>query len=284
MACIVEHARGQLHIRFRKRIRRGGSREIGDRIIRRVQPIGGRILQPRHDTIAAVGQLAGLCPDRSEVVRGVELLYRRPLRLAVEIALRFGAEHVAQPVGNRLIRRRDIAGRLDGLGGWSRCRSDAGRVTLRRFWFAGIGLGGVGCGSGGLRCIRRWRIRLSALDFGGLGHRNGGDFAGLAAVVSGVAFSVTFGASAADDDASSLKSPGPGGGTLAGSGRGTAASIASSAASVARSIVLRQCRGRRHREESSRDRHQDAVISSTVLPTVTHYHTPWVSCPGAEQL
>src|SRR4029077_3281719 len=47
---------------------------------------------------------------------------------------------------------------------------------------------------------------------------------------------------------------------------------------ASRRIVLRQCRARRHREERRRDRHQDAVISSTALPTVTHYHTPWVSC------
>ena len=42
---------------------------------------------------------------------------------------------------------------------------------------------------------------------------------------------------------------------------------------------LRQCRGRGHREEGRRDSHQHAVISSTVLRTVTHRHTPWAKLP-----
>jgi hypothetical protein len=94
-----------------------------------------------------------------------------------------------------------------------------------------------------------------------------------AALFASVLFASVLAVSA--DGVSSLKSEAVGGGTLAGSGRGTAASIASSAAEL-RGVSL--CAN-----AEFADRHQDAVISSTVLPTITHRHTPWVSRPAPEQ-
>ena len=48
---------------------------------------------------------------------------------------------------------------------------------------------------------------------------------------------------------------------------------------VAGRVGLRQCRGRRHREEGRRDGEQYAVVSGTVVRTVTHYLTPWAKLP-----
>ena len=164
LARVIEHAGGQLQVGFGKRIRRGRGREIRHRIIRCIQALGGCVLQTRDDALAAVAQFAGLRPQRRIFARGVEFLHRRPLGLAVEIAQRFCAQHVTQPVGNRLIRRRNIARRLDrllgGLGG--RCggrsrRLRAGATVAVSFLLvsalAGVGLAGVGlarsCGLGG---------------------------------------------------------------------------------------------------------------------------------------
>ena len=90
-----------------------------------------------------------------------------------------------------------------------------------------------------------------------------------------VGFAASAVAGVVEPVASILKSAAVGGGTLAGSGRGIAASIASSAGRRARGI-LRQCRGCGHREESRRDGHQDAVKSTTIVQTVSHRHTPRV--------
>ncbi len=69
---------------------------------------------------------------------------------------------------------------------------------------------------------------------------------------------------------SSLKSLAVGGGTLAGSGIGTAASMANCGSAAARRIALCQGRCRRHREEGRGDNHQDAVKSATGIHRVSH--------------
>ena len=164
LARVIQHAGGQLQFGFRKRIRRGRRGEIRHRIIGGVQAVGGGILEPRDDAFAARGQRAGLRPQRRKFARGVELLDRGAFGLAVEIAQRFRAHHVAQFVGDRLIRRRDVARGLDRfLGGRRRpAPRRRGAVTSR---CRGVGLGGAG---GRCRCssARSWLGRSSVARLG----------------------------------------------------------------------------------------------------------------------
>ena len=178
-----------------------------------------------------VGQRAALRPQRRKFARGVEFLDRGPFGLAVEIAQRFRAQHVAQFVGDRLIGRRDVAGGLDrflgGLGG-RRCggrsrRSCAGVAVAVSFLAVSLllvsALAGVGLGS--------------AVDSGR--HRSCRRSAAGAVTTSDGLVSAAFSRHLRARRAparcvSGLKSLTVGGGTLAGSGRGIAASIASSAA------------------------------------------------------
>ena len=237
---IVEHARGQFQFGFGELVRRSGGRKIRHRIVGRIEALGGGILQTGDHALAAVGQFAGLRPLRRVVARRVELLDGGALVLAVEIAQRFGAEHVAQAVGDRLVGRSDGADLHRLLGGFGGgrggCRSRR-RRRLRRRWpqVRGDGLGGFGLGRlfDCLRCVRH-RGGGVHLEVAGGRRRNVGRFGA--------------GDCCVDRE-------------LGGAG-------------ARRGRLGRQCRGRGHREEGCRDGHQHAVKSCTVRRTVTHRHTP----------
>ena len=133
---IVEHARGQFQFGFGKLVRRSGGGKIRHRIVGRIEALGGGVLQAGDHALAAVGQFAGLRPLRRVVARRVELLDGGTLVLAVEVAQRFGAEHVAQAVGDRLVGRSDgadlhrLLGRFGGgRGGCRRRRRGCGVVS-----------------------------------------------------------------------------------------------------------------------------------------------------------
>ena len=166
---IVEHARGQFQFGLGELVRRSGGRKIRHRIVGRIEALGGGVLQTGDHALAAVGQFAGLRPLRRVITRRVELLDGRALVLAVEIAQRFGADHVAQAVGDRLVGRSDGADLHRFLGGFgggrggcrSRRRGGCGVVGRR----CGDGLGRLGLGGlcgragfgrlfDGLRCVR----------------------------------------------------------------------------------------------------------------------------------
>ena len=160
--------------------------------------------------LAVCGQRAALGPQRRKFTRGVEFLHRGSLGLAVEIAQRFRAQHT------RAVCRRPAdppAARC--WQPWSapwRARRPAlrppRRAARQSWWWRSSLVAGVSVwyrrgGSGDRRrmaCSCRRRLRLA-----------------LAASCAGAAVS-------------SLKSLMVGGGRFAGSGRGIAASIASSAA------------------------------------------------------
>ena len=157
LAGVVEYARCQLQLGFCNLIRRGCGSEIRHRIVGRVQALGGGVLEPCDHALGAGGEGTALRPQRREVSRGVEFLDRGPLALAVEIAQRFGAQHIAQLVRDRLIGRRDVACGLDRLG--RRGRGDSRRSR-------------GGCAIGRLRLggfLGRADRRLCRI-----GHRRGG--------------------------------------------------------------------------------------------------------------
>ena len=173
LACIVEHAGGQLQFGVGELVGRGGGGEIRHRIVGGIEAFGGGILQAGDDALGAGGQLAGLGPQRRIFARAVEFLDRGALALAVESAQRLAAEHFAQFVGDRLIGRRERCSRPSPArrlapwrlraqalpASWSRYRSSAsagltssaGAVTIS----AGFGSGAVGgrarrCGLGSI--------------------------------------------------------------------------------------------------------------------------------------
>ena len=243
---IVQHAVGQLQFGVGQLVRRGGGSEIRQRIVGGIQAVGSRVLQPRDHALGAGGQLAGLGPQRRVFAGRIELLDRRALGLAVEIAHRLAAEHVAQFVGDRLIGGGDVACSLHRLGG-GRC-GGCGRGSRR---------GSRGCGSrrrgrrfGGL-CRRRGDdvSRLGRLGgLGRIGHRRGGV---------------------------DLDVRGRGRRDVGGFGTRDCRIDCELGGAGARGIRLGcQSRGRGNREEGCRDGHQYAVKSSTVGRTVTHRHTP----------
>ena len=254
---IVEHARGQFQFGFGELVRRSGSGKIRHRIVGRVEALGGGILQTGDNALAAIGQFAGLRPLRRIVARRVELLDGSALVLAVEIAQRFGADHVAQAVGDRLVGRSDSAHLhrlLGGFGGGrggcrSRRRGGCGVVSRR----CGDGLCRLGVGFGlGCLCGRvglvRFRDRLCCVR-----HRGGGVH--LEVADGGRRNVRRFGAGDCCVDRE-----------LGGAG-------------ARRGRLGRQCRGRGHREEGCRDGHQHAVKSCTIRRTVTHRHTPLGELP-----
>ena len=140
---IVEHARGQFQFGFGELVRRSGGGKIRHRIVGRIEALGGGVLQTGDHALAAVGQFAGLRPLRRVVARRVELLDGRALVLAVEIAQRFGADHVAQAVGDRLVGWSDGADLDRFLGGFGGRRG--GCRSRRR---GGCGVVGRRCGRG----------------------------------------------------------------------------------------------------------------------------------------
>ena len=279
LARIVQHAGGQLQFGFRKRIRRGRRGEIRHRIIGRIQAFGGGILEARDDALAALGQRAALRPQRRIFARGVELLDRGSLGLAVEIAQGFRAQHVAQFVGDRLIGRRDVAGSLGRfLGGFGGRRRGGRRRSSYGGGGRGVVLVGVGRASVGLAAVGL--AAVGGRRVAGVGGRSGDDLGwfGLRRLLRrllscclgrvwhrrrGVQFEIVDGRRR----------------DVCRFGTRDRRIDREFGGAVAGRIGLRKCRGRGHREEGRRDSHQHAVKSSTVLQTVTHRHTPWAKLP-----
>ena len=253
LARIVEHARGQFQFGFGELVRRSGGGKIRHRIVGRIEALGGGVLQAGDHALAAVGQFAGLRPLRRIVARGVELLDGGALALAVEIAQRFGAEHVAQVVGDRLVGRCDgadlhrLLGRFGGGRGGCRCRRRRGcGVVSRR---CRDGLGRLDLGRFGLGCLcGRARLGRLVSRLGCVRHRGGGVHLEVADGRRRDVGGFGTGDCCVDRE-------------LGGAG-------------ARRGRLGRQCRGRGHREEGCRDGHQHAVKSCTVRRTVTHRHTP----------
>ena len=82
LARVIQHAGGQLQFGVRKSIRRSRRSKIRHRVIGGIQAIGIRILEPCDDAFAALGQSAGLRPQRRKFTRGVKLLNCRAFALA----------------------------------------------------------------------------------------------------------------------------------------------------------------------------------------------------------
>ncbi len=273
MACIVEHAGGELQLGIGQRIGRGGAGEIWHRIVGGVEAVGGRVLQPCDDALGRRGQVAGLGPDRREIARAIKLLDRRALVLAVEMARGLGADDVPELVRDRLVGGGHVACGLHRLGGGScgrrcsgSCRRGGRGVSLGRLGRGRLGRGGLGLRGLALRCFgrrcggdvgrlgldlvrRRRAVRLDGLlrDFlGRILHRGGG-------------VELDVGCCGGWDVC-----------RLGARDRSFDRELGGAAAR----LILSKGRAGGHREEGRRNRHQDTVKARTVVQTVTHCVAP----------
>jgi hypothetical protein len=191
---------------------------------------------------------------------------------------------VAQPVGDRLVGRRHIAGVLGGLLGRLRgrcCGSGGGKLGGHgggRVVFGGVVVFLGGLGVAGLRLA--W-FGLGGLGLGGVGGRRGDDVGGLGP--GGLLRCLCRrGRGGVGLDDVRLEIVDRRWRDIGGFGARDRRVDRKFGCVVAGLIGLRQCRGRRHREKGRRDGHQYAVESGTVVRTVTHYLTPWAILPRRE--
>ena len=96
-----QHRIGELDVAVGERLRPGEAAELRHRIIGRVEPFGGGVLEPRDHGLGARRELAIADPQRRVAARGVERLDRLALGHAIDALLDLlGGDEVAQLVGD----------------------------------------------------------------------------------------------------------------------------------------------------------------------------------------